>query len=195
MRASWLLAVSLMFCAAVSAPASANRTYLGNGLGKACFDAVRLGSTSSKDLQLCTDALNSGTLTGKDLTATYVNRGIILMRMERYKESLEDYERALDYDPGLAEAKINMGAALIGLRRYASAIGYLETGLKEGSVSDHIAHYNLGIAHEQIGDYQNARAHYASAVDVAPEWSPALRKLESLPLPQTPVAATEGDSR
>ncbi|MEO0412095.1 MAG: tetratricopeptide repeat protein [Pseudomonadota bacterium] len=195
MRASLFFLVSSVFCAALTPPASASSTFLGNGMGKACFDAVRLGTTSNKDLQLCTDALVSGTLTGKDLPATYVNRGIILMRMERYKDALSDYERALDYNPALAEAKINMGAALIGLRRYASAIGYLESGLEEGPISPHIAHYNLGIAHEQIGDYQNARAHYASAVSVAPEWSPALRKLESLPLPYEPAASGESESR
>ncbi|MEM1019502.1 MAG: tetratricopeptide repeat protein [Sphingomonadales bacterium] len=160
--------------------ASANRTYFGEGLGKACFDAVELGSSARKDLDLCSQALTSGTLTGKNVPATYVNRGIIFMRMERYKDAIADYEQALDIDPALAEAKINMGAALIGLRRYASAIAYLEEGLTETPISPHVAYYNLGIAHELIGDFQSARAHYSSALEIAPEWTPALRKLESL---------------
>jgi tetratricopeptide (TPR) repeat protein len=163
-------------------PALATSTYIGSSLGKECFEAVSLGTTSHGDLRVCDNAIQSGTLTSKDLSATYVNRGIILMRMEQYTKAVKDYERALDINPDLAEAKINMGAALIGLRRYASAIAYLEQGLASETFSAHVAYYNLGIAHERLGDYKGARGYYLSATDIVPEWPPALRKLESLPL-------------
>lgn len=162
-------------------PAHATETYFGSGLGKQCFDAVSIGHASHTDLKLCTKALQSGTLTRGSLPATYVNRGIIFMRMEQYTDAINDYERALELAPDLAEAKVNMGAALIGLRRYASAITFLESGLEENPLSPHVAYYNLGIVHEMMGDYQRARGHYASAAALAPEWSPALRKLELMP--------------
>ncbi|MEM7569835.1 MAG: tetratricopeptide repeat protein [Pseudomonadota bacterium] len=184
MRCTLLSGIIAAALTLTSTAAEANRTLLGDGLGKACFDAVNLGGTSRADLKLCTDAIESGSLTGADLPATYVNRGIILMRMQRYKDALDDYERALGYRPDLAEAKINMGAALIGLRRFNSAIEYLRDGLEGEPVAPHVAYYNLGIAHEMMGDYISAREHYASAAEAAPEWPLAIRKLESLPLPK-----------
>lgn len=174
---------AMIAAASFAAPASATSTYIGSSLGKECFDAVSLGGTSHGDLRICDNAIQSGTLTGKDLPATYVNRGIIFMRMEQYSKAIDNYERALELNPDLAEAKINMGAALIGLRRYASAINYLEEGLASDTFSAHVAYYNLGIAHERLGDYVGARGHYLSATNIVPEWPPALRKLESLPLP------------
>lgn len=174
--------MALLAAIGIAWPAMATSTYIGSSLGKECFDAVSLGATSHGDLRICDNAIQSGTLTGKDLSATYVNRGIILMRMEKYTQAIENYERALDLNPDLAEAKINMGAALIGLRRYASAIDYLEQGLASETFSAHVAYYNLGIAHERLGDYKGARGYYLSATDIVPEWPPALRKLESLPL-------------
>lgn len=184
-----ILASALLVSSSVlAAPyALASTTYIGSSLGKQCFEAVSFGDTSHGDLKTCTKALESGTLAGKDLPATYVNRGILLMRMERFTKAIEDYERALELNPELAEAKINMGAALIGLRRYASAIDFLEDSLASQPMSSHVAYYNLGIAHERLGDYQGARGFYRSAIDVAPDWRPALNKLESLPLKTRPA--------
>lgn len=174
-------------------PAAASTTYLGSSLGKACFDVVNglaLSGPSKSDLKTCTKAIESGTLSGSDLPATHVNRGIVLMRMERYRDAISDYERALDIDPTLAEAKVNMGAALIGLRRYGTAINMIKDGIALDPISPHVAYYNLGLAHELLGDLRNARAHYVTAAGIAPEWSLALRKLESLPL--TDIAPAEG---
>ena len=117
------------------------------------------------------------------------------MRLEKYDNAIEDYNRALKLAPDLAEAKINMGAALIGLRRYASAIDYLEKGLSEEPLRPHVAYYNLGIAHEMIGDYKSAHRHYSAAVGIAPEWSPALRKLEQMPqVSETPVQGSNEEA-
>lgn len=187
-----LLAKTAMILTAIAAsPANANQTYFGSGLGKQCYDAVAIGHASHTDLKLCTKAIESGTLTMGNLPATYVNRGIILMRMERFNDAIKDYERALKMAPDLAEAKVNMGAALIGLRRYASAIAILEEGLKNDPLSPHVAYYNLGIVHEMIGDYKSARGHYTQALSLAPEWSPAKRKLDLMP----PSSPKEGASR
>jgi len=164
--------------------AQATSTYLGTGPGKQCYDAVTLRYATSAAIKTCSAAIESGTLIGNNLPATYVNRGILYMRLEKYKAAIADYKFALRHNPQLAEAKVNMGAALIGMRRYDSAIAVLKEGLAEDPISPHVAYYNLGIAYEMLGDDNAAWSFYNSAAQIAPQWSPALRKLADIPPPE-----------
>lgn len=182
-KKSLILSAVLSFgVAQLGAPsAHASASIFGSGLGKECYDETVLGASSRRTVDLCTKAIESGTLVASDLPATYVNRGIILMRMKDFNAAIADYKRALSYIPNLAEAQVNMGAALIGLGQYGAAIEQIELSLKNELMTPHIAYYNLGLAHEIMAGRAAGQPYFLKAIELAPEWAPALRKLSAAP--------------
>ena len=165
------LALALFAGATLVSAASAQVLVLGSSLGKECYDAVvNHPQPEAVHERACTIALNSGTLDSRNRAATLINRGIILMRMNKFDRSLEDYERAKDIRPNLGAIYLNEGAALIGIGDHAGAIASLERALELDTQDAHAAHYNLGLAHELSGDAASAYHSYRKALDIRPGW-------------------------
>ncbi|MEL6323366.1 MAG: tetratricopeptide repeat protein [Pseudomonadota bacterium] len=168
----------LLGAAALSATATAQVLVLGSGLGKDCYDAVvTRPAPTAVDERACTRAINSGTLDQRNLTATYINRGIIRMRMEKFDASLEDYAEAKELRPDLGAIYLNEGAALIGMGDPSAGKAALEKSLELDTQDPQIAHFNLGLANEMLDDAQAAYFSYRKALELEPDWELPQREL------------------
>ena len=64
-----------------------------------------------------------------DYTQAYINRGDILIKLNRTKEAQEVYERALAYDNTNADIYYNLGVVLLEQGRHKQALAYLNRAL------------------------------------------------------------------
>ena len=65
-----------------------------------------------------------------DYTQAYINRGDILLKLNRSKEAQEVYERALFYDNTNPDIYYNLGVVLIEQGRHGQALAYLNKALE-----------------------------------------------------------------
>ena len=65
-----------------------------------------------------------------DYTQAYINRGDILLKLNRTKEAQEVYERALFYDNTNADVYYNLGVVLLEQGRTSQALAYLNKALE-----------------------------------------------------------------
>ncbi|XP_013185890.2 protein O-mannosyl-transferase Tmtc3 [Amyelois transitella] len=65
-----------------------------------------------------------------DYTQAYINRGDILIKLNRTKEAQEVYERALLYDSGNPDIYYNLGVVLLEQGKASQALAYLDKALE-----------------------------------------------------------------
>ncbi|KAL7043207.1 hypothetical protein ACKWTF_001427 [Chironomus riparius] len=65
-----------------------------------------------------------------DYTQAYINRGDILIKLNRTKEAQEVYERALLYDSSNPDIYYNLGVVFLELNKPAQALAYLDKALE-----------------------------------------------------------------
>lgn len=152
---------------------------IGNGLGKDCYEAAKFSSGPvSAQERTCTEAIQSGTLTRRNLTATYVNRGIIRMRAKDFERAQEDYNAARKLRPDYGTIYLNEGAAMIGAGHPADAIPVLLKSLELETQDPHVAYFNLGLAYDMNNQLTEAYYAFQDALELKPEWELALAQLE-----------------
>ena len=160
-------------------PTSGQAIVLGGGLAKDCYEAVKAGSERVHQTeQTCTRALELEAMTRTNRAATYVNRGILKMRAERYDQAQSDYDRALAISPELGAAYLNRGAALIHQKRFEEALVALNRAIELGTEEMFAAHYNRAIAKERTGDVEGAYYDFLRSSELKPEWELVKRQLE-----------------
>lgn len=159
--------------------ANAQILVIGNSLGKDCFNAAKFsdGPASAQE-RTCTKAINSGTLDRRNLTATYVNRGIIRMRKKDFDGANEDYMAAEELNPSYGAIYLNQGAARIGAGEPAEAIPLLKKSLELDTQQPHVAHYNLGLAYDMTGQLTEAYYAFSDALELKPEWELAQSQID-----------------
>jgi len=180
--ALWSLCLATIGSAGPAAAQSAT-TVLGGGMAQACsmaaMTAVRAAEFKRSRMRIpipadaliaCDRALQTETLTTRDLAATYVNRGVLLMGRTSYAQALSDYERAVRIKPKLAEAHANRGAALVGLSRNQEGIDAITLGLALQTEEPEKSYYNRAIARERLDDLKGAYLDYLKASELKPDW-------------------------
>jgi tetratricopeptide (TPR) repeat protein len=155
---------------------------VGNGSGEDCWKAAKATTFLKMDsaamearwkadaIRACDDAINSAQMNRTDTASTWVNRGILEMSRERYKNARGNFKEALNIVPKLPEAHVDMGSALINLQEYAEGAKETELGLQLGSHEPERGYYNLGIAYEELGDLQKSYESFRKASELAPDW-------------------------
>ena len=170
---SKFLTASLIFTAAyLSAQqmAAAQVLVMGKGDAQICYDRTKMGNEGSVDaIRSCTAALKQP-LSGKDQAATFINRGILLMRKGDYADARTDYERAIALRPNIDEAYINYGAVLLYLRDYAGALDALNTSIEMGTEKMPEALYNRALIYHAQQDYRAAYDDLTEALTLRPDW-------------------------
>ncbi|HWE46402.1 MAG TPA: tetratricopeptide repeat protein [Caulobacteraceae bacterium] len=162
--------LAVLAVAMVPGACAAASLVLGGGMAEDCYKAARANATDRASLDLCTEAIEQEALSTKDLASTLVNRSVILLGRRVYDAAVRDLDRAIQLRPQLAEAYVNRGAARVGLKQYQGAVADLDRGLALGAPEPAKAWYDKGLAHEDLGDLQQAYDDYKKASELRPEW-------------------------
>lgn len=190
----------------IATSAFAQITVLGSGLSADCYHAAKAGRTVGA-IDICTRALMEETMTRATRAATYVNRGVLLMRSGDYDKAEEDYVLAERLDPNESAIYVNRGAALIYQRDFQSALGqlnraiglagtnldrfppasasWLEQAQSVGNDHLHIAYYNRAIAKKRTNDLEGSYYDFLSAKRLKPEWDLVEEQLENFVVQST----------
>jgi tetratricopeptide (TPR) repeat protein len=110
----------------------------------------------------------------------YCQRGHSRFIQRQLAEAIEDYSRAIEYDPGMAEAysyrgliAYQTGKSIAAVADYNAAIDlYARQGANAAALAE--AYFNRGNAQYQRRDYQAAETDYTAALALLPELIDAL---------------------
>lgn len=127
-------------------------------------------------LEICTLAIRSAE-SNSNRAGSYNNRGVLLFAQGAAAEALSDFEQAIVVDDTLAQAYINRGYVLLGMQRWADSIAAFDRGIELGSAELPKAHYNRGIAHEELGHAREAYLDYLKASELDPLYEEPRREL------------------
>jgi tetratricopeptide (TPR) repeat protein len=174
-----LLAAGLA-AVALTAPAHAAVSILGgNTAGRDCYVAAELKRETRSSLATCARALEVDSLSRRDRAATMVNRGIIHMQARDLESAVKDYRAAIALDPDLAEARVNLGIALLHRGgQDQAAIDMLTEALQMKPARPEVALYTRAVAHEMVGNVREAYEDYSAAAALAPEWKEPAEQLK-----------------
>jgi len=128
-------------------------------------------------LQICSFAINEESTSRPVAAGNYNNRGVIQFSKLAYGEAIRDFERAIDLQPSLGVAYINLAYAYVAQQKWADAIEPYTKGIELGVEDQAKALLNRGIAYEEIGRIREAYQDYVAASQLAPEWEDPKREL------------------
>jgi tetratricopeptide (TPR) repeat protein len=99
----------------------------------------------------------------------------------KLEEAIAECKRGIEVDPTLGNPYNDIGAYLIELGRPAEAVPWLEKAtVSTRYATYHFAWYNLGRAHAALQMYRRALECFAHALDIDPEYAPALEAEERI---------------
>ncbi|HTU11454.1 MAG TPA: tetratricopeptide repeat protein [Allosphingosinicella sp.] len=163
-------AACLAACAA-AAPAAAAVVVVGNSDARMCYQAADSPMMpAARDVRRCDHALLREALSGYEVVATHVNRGILRLRRGMIDDAIADFDRAIMLDPNQPEAYLNKGAALLRRENAAEALTLFSSALDRNTSRPAIAHYGRAIANETLGNLNAAYRDYSTASRIDPEW-------------------------
>ncbi len=178
LRGTSMIVIALGAASLLAQNAQAAVTVLGNGLAHTCYEAAEFGGSNTADgIKACSDALEQMALPVRDRAATLVNRGIIYSRTGEPMMAISDYDKGIAMEPGLGEAYVDRGAALIVLTRYDEAVQDLDKGIAMGANRPQIAYYDRGLAQEALGNVRAAYEDYKKATEIEPDFTLASSQL------------------
>jgi tetratricopeptide (TPR) repeat protein len=175
----WTAACAALVAAFLAAPAQAAVTVIGGGLARDCYIAVEAAQIpAAKALSICDLALEQESLSRKNMAATYVNRGILHLRLGHNTRAMADFDTSIRQVPELYEAHVNRGAALFALDRYEEALAAFNLGVKSEDLNARVTgYYNRGLVHEHLGDVTAAYYDYKTALELQPDFALATKQL------------------
>lgn len=180
------LLLASLFSVSVTATASAQIVVQGGGAARDCYMSTKSGNPGRIGAIKTCEAALSEMLTGKDLAATHVNLGVLLMRKGDYSEAQTNYARAIELRPKLAEAYINHAASLIYTGSYSEAVTAIDTAINLGTDKMPEALYNRAIAYDRLQNYKGAYQDLKLALNLRPDWEPALDLLSGYTVKSRP---------
>lgn len=169
-----LLATVLAFCPAL---AHAQTVVVGQGAAQSCYQSALTGNPGTlAAIRNCSDAFKSPMVRG-DEAATFVNRGVLLMRRGDHIKAERDYQSALRLEPKLAEAHINHGVVLFYQGEDAAALDAYTTAiaLKTNKMAEVL--FNRALAYERLDRPRDAYYDLKAALELRPDWEQAQQSL------------------
>jgi Tfp pilus assembly protein PilF len=99
----------------------------------------------------------------------------------RLEEAIGECRKAIELDPSLGNPYNDIGAYLIELGRPQEAVVWLGRALRASRYENcSYPLYNLGRAHELLGQPEEARLRYQDSIDEDPAFTPALLALRRI---------------
>lgn len=166
-----LLATALLLCVST---ASAQISIIGNSNARECYNEAK---GDGADARPCNDALARDMLVGRNLAATYVNRAVVWTNAGSFERALEDLERAESLRPEFGEIYASRGNVFFYQSSYEEALAEHDRGIKAGMKKLYAAHYNRGLALEQLGRIEEAKDAYRQSIALVPEFDLAKTRL------------------
>lgn len=102
-------------------------------------------------------------------------QAVAMLHAKQYEHAATALHRVLELAPGMPEAHVNMGFALIGLKRYAAARDFFEAAIDLHPAQIN-AYYGLAEALEGLNDLEGALGAMRSYVHRSRPDDPYLRK-------------------
>lgn len=163
----------IIFCGTGAIPISSAAAVMtvGGPLSSLCYDSANAGDTRLSAVEACTRALEQEPLTRADRAATHVNRGIVLMSMDRSDAADKDFDAAAQLNANLPDAWLNKGFLRLRLGRGREALPFIQRGIDLGASLRAQAIFARGVAHEQVGDFGLAYADLRLAQQLDPSWN------------------------
>ena len=105
-------------------------------------------------------------------------QGVVMLHAKQYEYAITAFQRVLELAPDMPEAHVDMGYALIGLKRFAAARDFFDsaTTLRPDQVN---AYWGLAVALEGLGDMRGALGAMRTYVHRTKPDDPFLRKAEA----------------
>ena len=136
-------------------------------------DDAKAGDTAYQEgnydraIKLFTKAIASGELSRKDLSITYLNRGLTWGKKGDYDKAITDFDKAIGINPKFAYAYGNRGLTWAKKGDYDKAIADYTKAI-EINPRDADAYGSRGNAWYDKGDYDKAIADYTKVIEIDP---------------------------
>jgi len=171
-KRNMLLAAAIAAFAAFAAPATASVFVIGNTDARLCFEAADSPlMPGGADVRHCDGALrDSASLSGYEIVATHVNRGILRLRRGQVDDAVADFDQAIALDPSQPEVYLNKGGALIRRNNPAEAVNLFTVALERNTRRPAVAHYGRAVAQEELGNLAAAYRDFSRASQLDPAW-------------------------
>jgi tetratricopeptide (TPR) repeat protein len=160
-------------------PASAAVLVVGNSTARSCYEEAESGGSDVfTGMDACDQALREEPLDDHDRAATYVNRGILKLRIQEPSAALRDFDAAIHVNPNEAEAYLNKGVVtLYTLHDSADAVALFTAALDRKTRRPAAAHFGRAAAYEDGGQLRAAYSDYLEASRLEPGWRDARAEL------------------
>jgi len=166
-----LLVTALLLCAG---PALAQISVLGNPYARACYMEASVDGSND---DACDRSLQTEMLGQRDRAATFVNRAVVRTNAGRLAAALQDLKRAESLRPDLGEIYASRGNIFFYQSSFEEALAEHDRGIAAGMKKLYAAHYNRGLALEQLGRIEEAKDAYRQSIALAPEFALAKARL------------------
>ncbi|MDQ6931703.1 MAG: tetratricopeptide repeat protein [Candidatus Eremiobacteraeota bacterium] len=101
------------------------------------------------------ELLDAAPLSASQRAAVHNKRGVALVNMHRKSEALSDFSAALDLQPALCAALVNVGNILLEDGNIQEAIVRYHAAVRADDTYA-LAHFNLGAAYKKLGRHDEA---------------------------------------
>ena len=178
MRTQFLSLVALTLGVTGAATAQQSTIVVGQSAAASCYQNAVHGRGDQMALRDCDTAISNHRTSRMDRKKSYVNRAVILLRMNRPEQALADLEAATRLRFEAPEVYLNYSAAYIRLGQNREAITAATQAIELGFERPQQAYFNRAIAQENIGNLEAALADFERAAELAPDWAAPRRELE-----------------
>ena len=165
------LVAAILLCAG---PAFAQISVFGSPYARACFMEAK---ADGAHVDPCDKSLQSEMLGQRDRAATFVNRAVVRTNAGRLAAALQDLDRAESLRPDFGEIYASRGNIFFYQSSFEEALAETDRGIAAGMKKLHAAHYNRGLALEQLGRIEEAKDAYRQSIALAPEFALAKARL------------------
>lgn len=105
-------------------------------------------------------------------------QAVVMLHAKQYEHAATALHRVLQLSPNLVDAHVNMGYALLGLKRYKEAEGFFNTATNLRPYQAN-AYWGLAVTLEQQGDLPGALGAMRTYLHLVPPEDPYARKARS----------------
>ena len=147
---------------------NASITVIGSSDAHICYKNAKYGYTTQSSIFTCLKAISEKIISKKDLDATRINLGIIYNNKSKPRMALEQFEIAFKNESMRAEVLLNQGNSLLLLKDYNGALEKYQASYENNLEDISAIYFNKGMAHEYLGNIDEAVSFYKKAVTLNP---------------------------